>query len=152
MTAGRGMLVVLTMSLGLVLGALPAVAGHAQSSRYAGRAFDLDDGSREGTVTLRVVNRGTQIRGFKTTVTATCINANAIGGIEVVPVPVTIGKIRVKRNGRFARTLTFVADPPSGARQTYTLSGRVLHGKVRGRLALDHRCSDTVRFAAKRVR
>lgn len=146
-------------SVGLIVAGLVLTATLGAASQSALGAYDpdgryrgelSDEGGSYGEVGFRVAKNGRVIKGLKTSVLAVCINPNAIGGIEVVEVPVSFARIKVKRNGRFARSETVTAPPPSDAEQVYKLSGRLKSRRATGELVLDKRCSATVSFRAKR--
>lgn len=63
---------------------------------------------------------------------AVCVNATAIGGIEVVTVPLAFDAIKVGRDGRFRLRESVKADPPSDAEQIYEISGRLRGRRITG--------------------
>jgi hypothetical protein len=145
----RALIVAVAMAASMFIPA--AAVAETTTGAYAGQATDLDEGSPDGDVSLRVAKGGRLIKGLRASPVATCVNPDVIGGIEVVEVPVVLDRIKVKRSGRFARTLTFRAGPPSSAMQTIRVSGRLRKGRVRGgSIVLERRCSDRLSFTAKR--
>lgn len=135
----------------LLVGSVTAVAAGDPDGGYRGHYQDVDDRGDRGRVTFKLARNGREIRAFRATPLAVCINPNAIGGIEVVPVPFRFDMVKVRRDGRFRKRDTVRADPPSDATQYYEVSGRLKNGRVQnGRMVLDKRCSSSETFTAKR--
>jgi hypothetical protein len=134
----------------LAWGAVPAIAGGDPDGSYRGELTD-EDGTRYGEVRFKVAKDGRRIKKFRALPLAVCVNPDGIGGIEVVEVPFVFSKVKVKRNGRFAKSETVFADPPSDSSQTYELAGRLKNRRVRdGSVVLEGRCASTESFSAKR--
>lgn len=133
--------------------AAPALAAQAKGSdpdgRYEGRYTD-GNASRWGEIKLRIRHDGRKIVRFRAVTTAVCVNPNAIGGIEVVPVAATFDRIGVNRRGRFSKKIRQI-DPDSDYKQTYRVSGRLKRSRIKGgNLRLEGRCAADRPFQAKR--
>lgn len=122
----------------------PAAMAPEPDGRYEGRM----KGS-ETKVSLKIDNDGRRVRGFKTVTTATCINPNSIGGLEVVALPVVVDSIKVKRNGRFEDRTDRRYE--TGDRFVTVVSG-VLDGEriTDGAVELERTCEGSDTFTAKR--
>lgn len=140
--------IVIALTL-LLAGPGSAAKGKGPDGLWRGGLTDRTDGSDGGALKLKVVKRGRQIRDFKTTPNAICINPNAIGGIEVKPFPVSIDRIKVKRNGSFSKRIKYKVGDGS---QVIAVEGRLRGKRLNGTLVLDKQCSETYAFKAKRKR
>lgn len=140
--------------------ALVAVALLAAAPVQAGKGGDPDGGysgklktssSNDGDVTFEVRRNGRRISEFETVVVAVCVNPDAIGGIEAVPVAVVMDRIAVSRSGRFSKLIEGEVGGGSDGTQSYEVKGRLSGTRVRdGSIVLDGICDSEDGFKAKR--
>lgn len=135
----------------VLLAAGPAAAdtGKDPDGGYSGKL--TNPSSEDGDVTFDVRKNGRLIDDFETVVVAVCVNPNAIGGIEVVPVAVTLERVAVKRNGRFSTLVEGDVGGSVDGTQSYELEGKLKGNSVGGgSIALDGICDSENDFTAKR--